>query len=824
MSRFIFDHDTLTYQNCKPGTTQSQLEIHYHDKYVSKIHTTNNTFNPTNSNHLIKDYYNFQAGYPQLNQTLQRIYHNDILNWGHDVSRSLNTLTNLNLNLHQLPQPVYTNMTESGLKLHFELPHKSKIFSTVRPDLSNTCFNLTERTDITKSNCAYVVLYFPSSLSYLLPTLLVGWMLKNYPQNYQRRQQGLTGTAANTICLITPDVIEEERVLLRKFFDTLVEAPYLTWDQTCPPEHRILIRDLSKGRIPPRHIYNRVTTKFWIFDPIKFPYEKVILLDSDLFPLGYFDTLFSLDAPSGWLEHQRRQLNNLGVSSWINDRGTRIRHGEAIPQDLTNLENLHASDINASLLVIQPDRKLFQNIMKDLKKNAFSIASANSLRQGEPDSLSSSDDEPKDARIIPPIISKIGEAISSWFENENETVEGSWAGDKYYPFYMLPEQNYLTQKFSGKWKSIDLGFCSWLLDPEHCFGFTFAGFNVKPWRMQSAGQKYSLNPYSKFSQLNNRDTNRSFGIQLFNLLLVQMLQANPKTPWHRLIQLKLVDHVFDPWEPEISFSEYPKKFALTDPSITELFSPDQLLLAYTLTNNPSTAVRLQSAIKFCEEANQVQTLGTVALNYYFLKQLTKNRQSVFQFCLLSPTNFSWLPVTLDHLTVGLNTNGIQLITEFLKTGCYRVFVNMNSTTYQVIDPSNNLPLDYFCQLKPPEVKFISLEQLKSQQNKIVSFNFSLSEPVWQELKQRTNLETTQKNHVFGHNHYEWRPFIEFVVVSNINIASSKQLQLQYIDFVNEFVVVQQSTETKLSPFVHHFRKDIEQLYQTIRNILDEFSL
>ena len=109
------------------------------------------------------------------------------------------------------------------------------------------------------------------------------------------------------------------------------------------------------------------STKLNIFNKELLPFKKVILIDADLFPMGgYFDTLFSLSVPAGCLEHRRLQISELGVNSWSFDRGQMVQHGQLIQKSLTDIENIYASDINASLLVVEPNNDTFQSMIKQL--------------------------------------------------------------------------------------------------------------------------------------------------------------------------------------------------------------------------------------------------------------------------------------------------------------------------------------------------------------------------------------------------------------------------------------------------------------------------
>ena len=407
--------------------------------------------------------------------------------------------------IHKNPSKV--EKIDNKINLSFEFYKKSNIFATNDISKTNTIFNITEMININKQDYAYVTVFFPNykggvkMYDYLLPTLLVGYMLKNNYQNYDLYTKQIKGTKAQVICMVTYDVDDNAITILKTFYDKVIKVKYIGWSNE---PNCINISDVSKGNIKREHGYSKVFTKLHIFDSNLFPHKKVIFLDSDLFPLMYFDSLFSLNTPAGWIEHKRQQDFNYGIASWIYDRSQYFKHGEKIPKQFTDLINIVASDVNASVLVIEPNERIFNDMIMELKQ-----------------------------------------PLNKWFNNK-----GLWMGNIFIDYYCLPEQNYLTQKFSGQWYSVDLGFCSWLLDMDDAFGFTFAGFIKKPWLMQSAYHKYSVNPYSLFSQINNQYTMRSYGYQLLNNYICKMITENKFLKNKNLITMDISEIKYDPWEPE----------------------------------------------------------------------------------------------------------------------------------------------------------------------------------------------------------------------------------------------------------------------------------
>lgn len=387
-----------------------------------------------------------------------------------------------------------------GVNCDVVLSRPSNIFSHDPKRNNLNCRRpLTFKGDVSPQSHAFAVVYFPPpstnrSESYLLTTMLVAFMLKY-------RQHNFTGpTKAAVICCVTKDVDDYARKLLSLVYDEIVQVPTISWSDSAD----IRIQDISRGNISVDHVYSKVLTKLNVFNLTK--YKKVILLDADLYPMCHFDSLFSLDAPAGCLEHRRSLVDQLGCHSWKYDRSLFAPHGHEIPKVLTDLGNIVAADVNASLLVIEPSQSEFESMLTQLKT-----------------------------------------PLNQWFSSDKQH-KGCWLGDQFYNFYVLPEQNYLTQRYSGKWKSVDFGFSSWCLDMHNCFGFTFAGFIVKPWVYQASMHKYSINSFVKFTKINNMYSQRSLACQLFNTNLCLMLNKFPVlTP---LVNMKIVQKPYDPWYPE----------------------------------------------------------------------------------------------------------------------------------------------------------------------------------------------------------------------------------------------------------------------------------
>lgn len=477
----------------------------------------NQFFNPINYDKDHIDIFNYKTDDVVLNRILS-----DVQNEIADTIDKSQIKFESDFKLNTL-QPIKVHEQSDKFILDFLIKHKSNIFSErVEENKINnfTKFSLTQMKNIEKDKFAYVTLMFPNykngerRYDYLIPGILVAYMLKTQKQNVEKKQ----GTKAQIISLVTPDVDREVIDVMEKFYDKVIVVPFISWiDEGISGKDIIKIFDVSKGKIGSSNSYSKVFTKLHIFNSEILPFEKIVFLDLDLFPIGYFDTLFSLDTPAGCIEHRRSQFPVFGVDSWGLDRGQFFSHGELIPNMFTDVENLYSSDINASLLIVKPDLKVFKEIISHLQDDIF-------------------------------------------LDSE---YKGIWLGNFFHREYLLPEQNYLTKKFSGEWHSVDLGFSTWSVDLENCFGFTFAGFVVKPWEIQSLFQKYSTNPYSTFSKINNKSAQRSLGYQFLNYYLSKLFdeQRSAQSEFSTAIQtlkkyfnLMFISTAFDPWEPEFDLT------------------------------------------------------------------------------------------------------------------------------------------------------------------------------------------------------------------------------------------------------------------------------
>ena len=267
---------------------------------------------------------------------------------------------------------------------------------------------------------------------------------------------------ADIICFVTPDINLQDRMKLSVVFDKVIRVPYISPYKMSDDGDDSLKTIMMDPKIftncnnyTKMHPYTHVFFKLHIFNPDLFPYEKVCFVDSDLVPMNYYDSLFMLDTPAGWVEY-RKKFPYKDSYAW--DRCDFLKHGEPIPKIFTDVDTPGGADVNAGLMVITPNKKEYNSMIRQITSPLQSWMGPEKYHKGY-----------YDFNFDNPVGSKF--------------VANS---------YCYPEQNYLTKRYSGKWTFIEFAFQSWSLDPCNSFGIHMAAFNPKPWFKQPAGTEVKL--------------------------------------------------------------------------------------------------------------------------------------------------------------------------------------------------------------------------------------------------------------------------------------------------------------------------------------------
>lgn len=258
------------------------------------------------------------------------------------------------------------------------------------------------------------------------------------------------------ICMVTPDIVPEICDLLRIVYDEVKIVDYIS------PLKNAGIKINGDIFDPSIYIddnnYNdlvNIFTKLHIFDSDKFNYEKIIFIDNDLIPICNFDNLFDLNTPAGWQEKIMEIENQIPIHRYTRIWGIweNILHNELIPEFQTEIYKEPGSTINAGLLVIKPDKALFDEFINILSRTK-----------------------------------------KSWFGPTHKHKGVIGLDRKLSSRYIYPEQDFLTQQLSGKWHMIDGRYCAWgKHTDDEIFGMHMAGLkyeingkweNYKSWMVQ----------------------------------------------------------------------------------------------------------------------------------------------------------------------------------------------------------------------------------------------------------------------------------------------------------------------------------------------------
>ena len=289
------------------------------------------------------------------------------------------------------------------------------------------------------------------------------------------------------ICLVTPDISESIIKIIKIIYDEVITVPYISPLENA--EIKIISTIFSPNDFTDKNNYSemcKVFTKLNIFNSKILPYDKICFIDSDLIPIKKFDELFNVNTPAGWLE--KINDNNLNSYARYWDIWNEINHNELILKKLTDIHEPPGTSINGGLLVIKPDYKLFKFFIDQLQTPKYLWFGSNYLHKGN----------------------------INWQRQFND-------------YYICPEQDYLTQHFSGKWHMINGLYCAW----GNCSIKKVYGIHM-------AGNRFIINNkwvYGKTWQL--QFTNDFEQNKLTNLLMIWGIINYPKLKKNILKNLKI---------------------------------------------------------------------------------------------------------------------------------------------------------------------------------------------------------------------------------------------------------------------------------------------
>ena len=220
------------------------------------------------------------------------------------------------------------------------------------------------------------------------------------------------------ICLITNDMIEFKNLLLQ-FYDEVIIVPIIS---TSSNEGIKISKNILKNEINQDHYM----TKLHIFNKRILNYDKVVYVDADLIPVDKFDALFNYNSPAGWLE----KIHN-GMHIW----SYWVFSSSIIPEEYTNISQHNSSEINTGLLIVEPNNKIFDDMINILQSN--------------------------------------DEIEKKYWGCVDET-------GKFTQGYNRVDQQFITQYFSGKWNYVDEKYNVWGgLSNKKIYGLHMAGLRFK---------------------------------------------------------------------------------------------------------------------------------------------------------------------------------------------------------------------------------------------------------------------------------------------------------------------------------------------------------
>lgn len=273
--------------------------------------------------------------------------------------------------------------------------------------------------------------------SFLPGALMLAYGLKK--ENYD----------ADIVCMVTEKISQKTKETLSLLFDHVVEV------------EEIYIYHKRRQKRQDRPF---LFTRFHAFrlggdGDLGFNYDKIVMLDSDVFPLRNYDHLFTLNTPAGTVNEKREYCLEYDEKGkyivtddmienkkwkWHQVYDPICPHGSKIPVDICNRVKEDPSNmgVNSSLLVLTPSMDEFHSIMEDIQK--------------------------------PEVQKYIGD-IFNW-----------------------PEMQYVTIRWKEKWTNVDLIFNGFggYPDISILYGLHYAGF--KPWSFKHKKKIYIMGQHKDF--------------------------------------------------------------------------------------------------------------------------------------------------------------------------------------------------------------------------------------------------------------------------------------------------------------------------------------
>lgn len=174
-----------------------------------------------------------------------------------------------------------------------------------------------------------------------------------------------SGSKADRVCLITPDVSIDGKRVLEMYFNKVKVIDYV---------------EVSNWRVkkqPQRKYLDLVFTKFHVFNLVE--YKKIILIDADALVLKFPDHLFSLESPAGCLLEEKTSFISYNEETgkykfpdapiqWYEKFCKIAPHGMLIPKEITDRvkRDRDNSGIGGGLMLLTPKVGEFDAIINNV--------------------------------------------------------------------------------------------------------------------------------------------------------------------------------------------------------------------------------------------------------------------------------------------------------------------------------------------------------------------------------------------------------------------------------------------------------------------------
>jgi glycogenin glucosyltransferase len=225
------------------------------------------------------------------------------------------------------------------------------------------------------------------------------------------------------LCLVTDDVSNSARHALGILYDNVIPIQEI--------RHQSAVKG---GRDDRKLLFTRFQAlRLGVGGGLGLAYDKILLLDADVLPVGAYDTLFTLDAPAGIIMENKTVCysgHEPGAAEWHwHKHYAACPHGVRIPREITDRVRFDTANmgVNSGLWLLAPSMKEYCAVTEALDDPAISELAAQ---------------------------------------------------------FPWPEMQLATLLWSGRWTNVDIRYCSigGYPQPETVYGIHYAG--LKPWQRQ----------------------------------------------------------------------------------------------------------------------------------------------------------------------------------------------------------------------------------------------------------------------------------------------------------------------------------------------------